>query len=276
MPSRKKTSSYYSQFEPDSGQMNYDDMFAALTPSGDTPKSGAKRRLTALPQLSERYVDELLYRSRTKPLPPLPPERSSQQKGKTKPVPRPVSGSWVGMFRWMKTQAANHTASSPDDSPRPHARYVSALRIALNRASDRKTSQSNDVSRKNSDRSERSERVPSRTKHYAPPPWSVKSTNAAGNRTLMYGDLAEFPVAAPNRSDSLGSGSSKKQSMAQSEQRRNGNSPKRSAPPGLIVEKPTSSGEVSREQFDFVWNQYQQLSRTMQEALQQRTTELAG
>ena len=41
------------------------------------------------------------------------------------------------------------------------------------------------------------------------------------------------------------------------------------------VDRANETHEVSREDWEYLWRQYQQLSRLMQEALRQRTAELA-
>lgn len=51
--------------------------------------------------------------------------------------------------------------------------------------------------------------------------------------------------------------------------------PKTSKTNRLKLEGSDGKNEVTREQWEFLWNQYQQLSRVLQEALKQRTAELA-
>lgn len=112
---------------------------------------------------------------------------------------------------------------------------------------------------------------------------------------MMYGDLAEIPTTQPKRADSAMSDYRKKSDErrlirkasdeSRDTERRSAerkaadqreSSPRRKESYALAIQKPNHTGDVSREEFDFLWNQYQQLSRTMQEALQQRTTELAS
>jgi len=118
---------------------------------------------------------------------------------------------------------------------------------------------------------------------YKMTPWSTKSTSAANCRSLMYGDLAEIPTMQRNPlgSRTTSPGRSKETASKKSDVEmfpRRGEDrmpPKTSKTNRLKLEGSDGKNEVTREQWEFLWNQYQQLSRVLQEALKQRTAELA-
>lgn len=114
-------------------------------------------------------------------------------------------------------------------------------------------------------------------------PWSIKATNTANCRSLMYGDLAEIPSKQPTRSSSCASSSMASNGTTSKHSRVKTSSRTRqedtcswdgSETEDVIIKSSQGRDVVSREEWEYVWNQYQQLSRTMQEALKQRTAEL--
>lgn len=114
-------------------------------------------------------------------------------------------------------------------------------------------------------------------------PWSRGSTKTANCQSLMYGDLAELPTKQSKRSNSRASSSvlgnetiAKRSDVKLSSRILHRRVPsKTSAMKPTKLERPHGPDEVSREQLEFMWDQYQQLSRMIQEALRERTAELA-
>lgn len=130
-------------------------------------------------------------------------------------------------------------------------------------------------------------RKQARTQSQGLMPWSTRSTNAAGCRSLMYGDLAEVPATRLRRSCSRTGGSKSsrgpeyKPSLVSSDRQLGATAdfskspePKANYDASRSAEQ-NEKGRISRAEWEFMWSQYQQLSRTLQEALKQRTAELA-
>lgn len=114
-------------------------------------------------------------------------------------------------------------------------------------------------------------------------PWTTPSTGAANRHSMMYGDLAEFP---PTRSK--GPPVAKRPSVRGSNSHLRKTDPKRSSEEarggraGLRMAGERKDGlrggdetdKVSRQDWEYLWRQYQHQSQLMQEALRQRTSEL--
>lgn len=114
-------------------------------------------------------------------------------------------------------------------------------------------------------------------------PWTTPSTGAANRHVMMYGDLAEFP---PTRS--TGPPVTKGPPVRGSNSRPRKVDRKRSAEEvhggraGSRMDGERKDGfpsanetdKVSREDWEYLWRQYQHQSQLLQEALKQRTSEL--
>lgn len=115
-------------------------------------------------------------------------------------------------------------------------------------------------------------------------PWTTRSTGAANRHSLMYGDLAELPPAKtralppakppPARgNDSLRKRPDHKRSTEDGHGGRTGS--RMGDEKQVRFRSTDGSDNVSREDWEYLWRQYQLQSRLLQEALRQRTSELA-
>lgn len=114
-------------------------------------------------------------------------------------------------------------------------------------------------------------------------PWTTPSTGAANRHSMMYGDLAEFPptrskappVVKGHSARGSNSHSGKRDRKRSAEEAHGGRAGSRMAGdrkdgfPGA-----NETDQVSREDWEYLWRQYQHQSQLMQEALRQRTSEL--
>lgn len=113
-------------------------------------------------------------------------------------------------------------------------------------------------------------------------PWRTPSTNSANRQSLMYGDLAEFPstkskTPMPARTASARDDNAvrRKVDRKRSSEEAQGRAGSRMAEKREVRFEDTSwTNEVSREDWEYLWRQYQQLSKLLQDALIQRTSEL--
>lgn len=116
-------------------------------------------------------------------------------------------------------------------------------------------------------------------------PWTTRSTAAANRHSLMYGDLAELPPAKPKALPPAAgppiqrNGSSRKKpnhKRSPPEEARGGRTGSRMGGEKQVRFHSTDGADkVSREDWEYLWRQYQLQSRLLQEALRQRTSELA-
>lgn len=94
-------------YEPDYRQINYEDMFTALVPQSEPRKRFSKLRRSFIPPTppsGQEYLDQLMFYSRTKPLPPLPVESRLDGLNNSSKDQRNRSAFWKGMVRRWKDQ----------------------------------------------------------------------------------------------------------------------------------------------------------------------------
>ena len=113
--------------EPDTRQMDYEDMFTALVPQSERRKGAFKSRHTLqIPPLSgQDYLDELLFYSRTKPLPPLPENETPYKIAKSAAGRNSDTSSWSDAVRRWKHQLRGVDDSSRSITPETATRYCS-------------------------------------------------------------------------------------------------------------------------------------------------------
>lgn len=95
------------QDEPDTRQMDYEDMFTAVVPQSERRPERRKptvkgRRSGQPPSLSSQdYLDQLVFYSRTKPLPPLPESERPPKVARSTADKGSEESSWsVAVRRW--------------------------------------------------------------------------------------------------------------------------------------------------------------------------------
>lgn len=103
---------------PDSHQINYEDMFTAIVPESDSRKRFSKLRRSLIPGLCSgpEYLDQLMFNSRTQPLPPLSTPSMPDNPGTS------VFRSWKGALHRWKHQLAPVDEHS-EKTPGKPARY---------------------------------------------------------------------------------------------------------------------------------------------------------
>ena len=111
--------------EPDRRQMDYEDMFKTLVPQSERRKRASKSRFTRhIPSLSaEEYLDQMLFYSRTKPLPPLPEDERPYKAAKSSPDGDSETSSWSKAVRRWKHQLRGEDDSSRSTTPEIATRY---------------------------------------------------------------------------------------------------------------------------------------------------------
>lgn len=105
--------------EPDRRQMDYEDMFKTLVPQSERQKRASKSRfIRHIPSLSaEEYLDQMLFYSRTKPLPPLPEDGKPYKAAKSSSNADSEASSWSNAVRRWKYQLKGEDESSRSTTP---------------------------------------------------------------------------------------------------------------------------------------------------------------
>lgn len=106
--------------EPDTRQMDYEDMFTAIVPTSERRKAASKksrRSVQSSAQSSQDYLDQLVFYSRTKPLPPLPESERPPKMQKSAANKDYEGSSWSLAVRRWKSQLKIAEESSRSTTP---------------------------------------------------------------------------------------------------------------------------------------------------------------